>query len=87
MQARTQKLSRLHPRKEKTMRPFNDIYLFDVYEDWSGSRWTVTDLCPEERMIKVVLNSTLLDPKPYEIWTKNTDSIFNCRLQKGFRKA
>ena len=68
------------------MRPMKDIYYLDVYEEWlTRSRWSVVDLCPEERMVKLVLDATLLDKEPFYVWKRNTDPIFNHRVKKGFK--
>ena len=71
-------------RKGGCMRPYTDIKINDVYKTSTGSEWAVINKNDDEKMIQVCMLSISLPAhlnKPF--WKRNTDRLFNNRVQEG----
>ena len=66
------------------MRPYSDINVMDVYKSSSGSEWVVYEKNDAEKLISILMMTDNLPPSLNNpIWKRNTDRIFNNRVQIG----
>jgi hypothetical protein len=68
------------------MRPYSDINIMDVYQNpITMSEWVVNEKNDKEKMISIIMLSNLPAHLNKPIWKRNTDRIFNKRVQEGIR--
>lgn len=66
------------------MRPYNDIDKLDIYKPLFGfCEYIVLDKNDNEKMLFLKQLSNLPESLNKGFWKKNTDSIFNNRVQIG----
>jgi len=59
------------------MKPYAEIKVLDVYQNpVTGSEWAVVEKSDSEKMVQLTMLGSNND-KPYTMWKRNTDRIFN----------